>query len=120
MVNIQLKAGGNPGVWIAGTDVILYGKIEEYFDWKNFKNDALCITVKSNWEEAKLLGYVQYNTQDSLVTGIIHGKQDRTDYPDYVDAIGDIVYLKTEVVETLLKLVSKAPLDRATYLGILF
>lgn len=110
-----LQQGAPPGVWIASTDSVLYGHLENSINWSNSTPDALLVTLKSARRDAEYCGIV-HTDADGVVQkisydGTVGGSN------DLVDIVGGIVYLTTQVAESLLSLSSMPALDCCTYLG---
>ena len=72
----------------------------------------LCVTFNSR-DFSKYCGYVEHDP-DGVVTRIIG---DRTSEENLLEALSGIVFFKATVVKTISQLISKAPLDRTTYIG---
>ena len=102
-----------PGVWIASTDIILNGEPRaDNFDWSSSPS-ALLFTIKCQTQLSDNYGVAIIN-QDSSIQEISFEKPSDA---NFVDIVGGIVYLKGNVTETLVSLITRPPLDCCTYLG---
>lgn len=103
-------------MWIASADVMLQGNLESAFNWTNSNPDALLVTLPCRKQDAEFCGVVQSNA-DGIVRAISYNSFDEANSKEEISIVAGIVYLKTEVAESVLSLSSLPELDSCTYIG---
>ena len=95
---------------------MLQGNLESAFNWTNSNPDALLVTLPCRKQEAEFCGVVQSNA-DGTVLAISYNSFDEANSKEEISIVAGIVYLKTEVAESVLSLSSLPELDSCTYIG---
>ena len=103
-------------MWIASSDLLLFGSLQNSFTWETFTGDALIITLQCQEKDAEYCGIAKLQ-EDGNVMQISYDTLIKEDENRIVNIVGGIVYLRTRVAEALLTLSSMPALDSCTYLG---
>ncbi|XP_064467245.1 L-fucose kinase-like isoform X2 [Ornithodoros turicata] len=117
----KLQYGGPPGVWVCSTDMILSVRGIENIDWNSVK-DGMLFCCPSTPDYATSHGVVEVDSDGNLAN-ILYSAPLETLHSylhsdGKVKIVSGIVYLSTQIAESLLSLHAKSPLDSCTYLGL--
>ncbi len=105
-------------MWIASADVMLHGNLDCKFDWNNSSlPDALLVTLPCRKQDAEFCGVVQSNANGTVRAISYISNDEANSGEEEISIVAGIVYLKTEVAESVLSLSSLPELDSCTYIG---
>lgn len=116
-LNIQLKNGAQPGVWIVSTNLILSGEVQKSFSWPCAIPIASLFTLKCQSNEAKFCDLVKVEELNGTVQSICCPSDEECFIDPEVIISSGILYLRHPLIELLFSLSCTFPLDHCTYLA---